>query len=157
MEVRWAETFRIETARQSMRRARHTDVPSPDPLGTSLPETHRQVFGPWARYRAHTIQVVAFRRFDVRRFDIQAHPYPGVLPRKQEEILKRVEFVAVHARAVGEAAKDLVLPGAFEPGLGGGIREFLKLPSESMAINTAPVPAPSATAAAMRVVWPKPE
>lgn len=57
------------------------------------------------------------------------------LPLAGIEILKRVEFVAVHARAVGEASENLVLPCAIEPGLGGGICEFLELPARATHVS----------------------
>lgn len=50
--IRLAEIGRIGTARQLTRRERHTAEPCPDPLETFLPERHRQVSAPWARYRS---------------------------------------------------------------------------------------------------------
>jgi hypothetical protein len=81
------------------------------------------------KIRAHAIQVVALRRLQVRRLEVHADPEAAVLARQQHEVLERVQLVAVDARAVGEAAEQLVAPRAFEPRLRRGVGEFLELPA----------------------------
>ncbi|CAN0644638.1 hypothetical protein BCEP27_31023 [Burkholderia cepacia] len=80
---------------------------------------------------AHAIQVVTHRGFHVRRLDVHADPDAAVLPGQQEEVFERVELVAVDAGAVGEAAKDLVPPSAFEPDLRGCVGKLLELPARA--------------------------
>lgn len=54
-----------------------------------------------------------------------------MLPGEQDEVLQRVELVAVERGAVGEAAEDLVLPLLAEPGLRAVVGELLELPARA--------------------------
>lgn len=61
-----------------------------------------------------------------------------MLPGKNREVLQLIQLVAIHARAVGEAAEDLVSPPVLEPRLRRGIGESLELPARSPHVRRRP-------------------